>query len=94
MNPGGIRSDLTHVDGKVTYGQAFTVQPFGNNLVTLSLTGGQIIDLLEQQFNNPIAGQNRILQVSQGFSYIWSPNAPIPNKVSNIKLNSHLHFIS
>ena len=36
--------------GEVTYGEAFTVQPFGNSLVTKTMTGAQIHRLLEQQF--------------------------------------------
>lgn len=80
MNPGGIRADLPQ--GNITYSQAFGVQPFGNNLVTMTLTGQQIQALLEQQFNNPIQGRNRILQISQGFTYEYSGN-----KVSNLKLN-------
>lgn len=94
MNPGGIRADLTYAsspagegDGNVTYGEMFTVQPFGNNLVTMTMTGGQIKQLLEQQFNNPAPGQNRILQVSNGFTYTWSLSAPIGGKVSNMALN-------
>src|SRR5690606_26427022 len=87
MNPGGIRADLPFsapgkADGDVTYGEAFTTQPFGNSLVTLSLTGAQIHTLLEQQFTGgtvgypagaPAAGQpfNRILQVSEAFTYAW-----------------------
>lgn len=87
MNPGGIRADLPFsapgkVDGNVTYGEAFTVQPFGNSLVTMTLTGAQVHTLLEQQFTGctvgypadaPAAGQpfNRILQVSNGFTYTW-----------------------
>ena len=73
MNPGGIRADLPFAaagkaDGDVTYGEAFTVQPFGNSLVTLTLTGAQIYALLEQQWG---AAQPfpRILQVSNGFTY-------------------------
>ncbi|MEN9218137.1 MAG: bifunctional metallophosphatase/5'-nucleotidase [Gloeomargarita sp. DG_2_bins_126] len=85
MNPGGIRAELTA--GDVTYGQAFAVQPFGNNLVTMTLTGAQIKDLLEQQFDNPVVGQNRILQVSQGFAYRWSAAAPAGQRVQNITLN-------
>jgi 5'-nucleotidase len=88
MNPGGIRADLTYAgsaagegDGNVTYGEVFTVQPFGNSLVTLTLTGAQIDQLLEQQFDNPTAGQNRILQVSNGVSYTWSASAPTGSKV-------------
>ena len=89
MNPGGIRANLTYAQisggeqpGEVTYGESFTVQPFGNNLVTLSLTGEQIDTLLEQQFNNPVSGQNRILQVSNGFNYTWNPAALAGSKVN------------
>jgi 5'-nucleotidase len=94
MNPGGIRTDLAYPsspvgegDGNVTYGESFAVQPFGNNLVTISLTGAQIDALLEQQFNNPLPGQNRILQVSSGFTYTWSSSAPLGSKVSGIMLH-------
>ncbi|MEU5942090.1 bifunctional metallophosphatase/5'-nucleotidase [Micromonospora sp. NPDC047548] len=48
MNPGGVRTDLDA--GPVTYEEAFTVQPFANNLVTLDLTGTQLYCMLEQQF--------------------------------------------
>jgi 5'-nucleotidase len=48
MNPGGVRADLDA--GPVTYEEAFTVQPFANNLVTLDLTGAQLHCVLEQQF--------------------------------------------
>ncbi len=48
MNPGGVRADLDA--GDVTYEEAFTVQPFANNLTTLDLTGAQLQALLEQQF--------------------------------------------
>jgi 5'-nucleotidase len=89
MNPGGIRADLTYAsspvgegDGNVTYGEAFTVQPFGNSLVTMTLTGSQIDTLLEQQFDNPAPGASRILQVSDGFTYTWSASAPTGNKVN------------
>ncbi len=88
MNPGGIRAELTYAPaGNVTYGQAFAVQPFGNNLVTLTLTGAQIKELLEQQFDNPVAGQNRILQVSQGFSYRWSATALPGQRIQAMTLN-------
>jgi 5'-nucleotidase len=94
MNPGGIRADLLYPsssagegDGFVTYGEMFTVQPFGNSMITMTLTGAQIKAVLEQQFNNPSAGQMRILQVSNGFTYSWSLSAPIGSKVSSIMLN-------
>ncbi len=94
MNPGGIRADLTYLssaagegDGNVTYGESFTVQPFGNSLVTKTMTGDQIRQVLEQQFDNPAVGQMRILQVSEGFTYTWSVSAPTGSKVSNIMIN-------
>ncbi len=95
LNPGGIRADLTYTgsagDGTVTAGKAFAVQPFGNNLVTMTLTGAQIEVLLEQQFTGCPNGQpsNRILQVSEGFSYVWDPKGAPCDKVDPnvIRLN-------
>jgi 5'-nucleotidase len=97
MNPGGIRADLTFAgsaagegDGNVTYGEMFTVQPFGNSMVTMTLTGAQIETLLEQQFNGcGTQNANRILQVSNGFSYTWSQSGGICDKVdpSTIMIN-------
>ncbi|HVL65048.1 MAG TPA: bifunctional metallophosphatase/5'-nucleotidase [Actinomycetota bacterium] len=92
MNPGGIRADLIYAQtkgeapGEVTYEEAFTVQPFGNNLVTMSLTGAQIEALLEQQWTS---GSGRILQVSNGFSYVWDASRPPGDRVdpSSIWLN-------
>jgi 5'-nucleotidase len=94
MNPGGIRADLVYdqisggeAPGEVTYGEAFNVQPFGNSLVTMTLTGAQIDTMLEQQFDNPTVGASRILQVSDGFTYTWDFAAPTGSKVSNIAID-------
>ena len=52
MNPGGIRADLVeNAAGDVTYGAAFTVQPFNNFVVSMNLTGAQIKALLNEQWN-------------------------------------------
>lgn len=64
MNPGGVRADFEA--GVVTYADAFTIQPFGNLLVTLPMTGAQIEALLEQQCNTERQFQ---LGVSEGFTY-------------------------
>jgi 5'-nucleotidase len=71
----------------VNFGDAFTVQPFGNTLTTLTLTGAQLKAVLEQQFENPDATGNRILQVSSGFSYSWTAASPKGSKVSDMTLN-------
>lgn len=74
MNVGGIRANLEQPAGKgLTYAQVASVQPFGNTLVLMDLTGEQLLTLLNQQF-----GVNDInpLQVSQGFSYQWDAKRP------------------
>ncbi|HWO99559.1 MAG TPA: 5'-nucleotidase [Methylococcus sp.] len=84
-NPGGIRADLSSssMHGEVTYGDAFRVQPFGGNLVTLTLTGSQIETMLEQQFEGCAGNQatHRILQVSHGFEYAWNADGPACDKI-------------
>jgi len=76
MNPGGVRSDLKYAqsagegDGVVTFGEAFTFQPFGNTLVTFPMTGAQLVSVLEEQCQP--AGSSRPflhLGVSEGFTY-------------------------
>ena len=75
MNPGGIRADFVarragRPDFALTYAEVFDVQPFGNTLVTLKLTGAQIHALLEAQFGS--RAEPRILQVSKELSYAYS----------------------
>ncbi|WP_434591605.1 bifunctional metallophosphatase/5'-nucleotidase [Streptomyces sp. A5-4] len=75
MNPGGIRSDLvfkasgSEGDGVVTYGEAFTVQPFTNMMNVVDLTGAQLITALQQQVSGGNDASPKVLQVSRGFTY-------------------------
>jgi 5'-nucleotidase len=70
MNPGGIRAGLgMPADGLVHYEDLFSIQPFYNNLVTMTLSGAQIVELLEQQWQRQV--KPRLMQVSAGFSYSW-----------------------
>ncbi len=83
MNPGGIRADLSA--GPATYGELFTIQPFGNSLVRMDLTGQQIYDLLNQQWlNQPFP---RILKTS-GLTYTWDNNRPIGDRIVEVRRNS------
>jgi len=83
MNPGGIRAALAMrtPEGAVSYGDAFAMQPFGNSLVTMTLTGAQIATLLEQQWTGVNRDRPRILQPSAGFGYVWDANAPAGARV-------------
>ena len=74
-NPGGLRSDLG-ASLAVTFGQLFNVLPFNNSLVTMDLTGAQLLRLLEQQWERPQPAGGRILPVSNGFSYVWDASQP------------------
>ncbi len=79
-NPGGIRNDISRrPDGAVSYADVFASQPFRNQLVTLTLTGAQLKDMLEQQWLDP--ARPRILQVSKGFSYAWDNTKPFGQRV-------------
>ena len=93
MNSGGIRNDIvfassgSEADGELTFGEALGVHPFGDSLVTMSLTGAQIDALLEGQFGD---GDDRtILQVSDGFRYTWDAAMPVGSKVdpASIRIN-------
>ncbi len=96
MNPGGIRTDLVYdqisggeTTGQITYAEAFAVQPFGNNLTTLTLTGAQLKTVLEQQFDNPTPNTQRILQISKTLTYSYSKAAKTGSKVdaASIKID-------
>ena len=73
INPGGVRADLDA--GAVTWGQVFTVQPFRDRLVALTITGQQLYDLLDQQWGGEQPKSGRMLQIS-GFGYTWDPSVP------------------
>lgn len=79
-NPGGIRTGLPA--GPITWGDLFSVQPFGNQLVVITLTGQQLGQLLERQWR--VGAEPRFLQVS-GFSYDWAPSAPIGRHVTALR---------
>lgn len=71
-NSGGTRTAMIpEADGSVRFAQVFAMQPFSNHLVTMTLTGAQIKELLEQQWreNNSIG---EFLQVSRGFTYRYA----------------------
>ena len=80
MNPGGIRAALAlPADGLLRYEDLFSVQPFYNNLVTMTLSGEQILQLLEQQWVGQVSA--RLMQVSRGFGYTWDAARPLGQRV-------------
>ncbi|MFF1376387.1 bifunctional metallophosphatase/5'-nucleotidase [Streptomyces sp. NPDC058308] len=95
MNPGGIRSDIvfkasgSEGDGVVTYGEAFTVQPFSNTVNLVDLTGAQLVTGLKQQVSGSNEASPKILQVSEGLTYTLDMTKSGADRVvaGSIKLN-------
>lgn len=88
MNPGGVRADLqTNSNNQITFGDVFAVQPFGNSIVTLSLTGQQIRELLEQQWSGANANRPRILQPSKELSYAYKKDATAVPRATQIMIS-------
>ena len=89
MNPGGIRTDLLCNSAPpcaVSYGEAFAMQPFGNSLVVMSLSGAELKALLESQ--QPAGRDNpSFLSPSSGLSYRWLAKAPAGQRVQGLQLN-------
>ncbi|MGW7265742.1 bifunctional metallophosphatase/5'-nucleotidase [Streptomyces sp. NPDC054842] len=75
MNPGGIRAGLTYAssagegDGVVTYGEAYTVQPFANTVNLVDLKGSQLVTGLQQQVSGANEAAPKVLQISSGLTY-------------------------
>lgn len=98
MNPGGIRADLTVAStgpndpaGNVTYQEAALVQPFANTLVTLQLTGVQLRQVLEEQWQPAGASRPFLkLGLSNGFSYVYDPTAPAGSRIGAMTLDGEL----
>jgi len=83
-NPGGIRNDLQA--GDVTWGELYVVQPFGNDLVKMTMTGDQILRALNQQWRQ--AGDSvevKFLQAS-GIKYAWDPSRPLGDRIVSAAL--------
>ena len=71
MNPGGIRADLVVEPGKpTTMSDLLAIQPFGNEVVVLTLSGQQLWDILQRQLPKADAAP-RMLQPSSTLRYRW-----------------------
>lgn len=89
MNPGGVRSDLLCrgvPPCPVSYGEIFTMQPFGNSLVVMTLTGAQLKQMLEDQQRQGRSSAS-FLSPSSTLSYRWDSKAPYGQRVKDLKLS-------
>ncbi|SDT71812.1 5'-nucleotidase C-terminal domain-containing protein [Jiangella sp. DSM 45060] len=94
MNPGGLRADLKFLgtgekdpDGNVSYQEAALVQPFANTLVTTTLTGEQIAQVLEEQWQPAGASRPFLkLGVSRELTYTYDPAAAPGERITSMSL--------
>jgi 2',3'-cyclic-nucleotide 2'-phosphodiesterase (5'-nucleotidase family) len=70
----GVRGELPQ--GELTYRHAYNSEPFGNTVVTMAMTGKQLLDVLEVSVN----GHHAIFQVS-GIRMVYNPRQPIGSRL-------------
>ncbi|MCZ8172249.1 MAG: bifunctional metallophosphatase/5'-nucleotidase [Brevundimonas sp.] len=88
MNPFGIRAPwrlAPNENGQVTFGDIYRVQPFGNVLITQTLTGAELRELLEQNFDGN--GPNQVLSPSRGFTYSYDLSRPVGSRIVDVRLD-------
>lgn len=93
MNPGGLRADMVGNNAagypaELTYKQAATVQPFANTLVNMELTGAQVRQALEQQWQ-PAGASRPFLRLgtSKGFRYTYDAARPAGDRITGMWLD-------
>jgi len=82
MNAGGIRRGLE--PGRITYGQVIEVQPFGNTMVVMELTGTELKAAIEHGAANFPGFSGAALYPSRGTSYEVDTTKPAGSRITNL----------
>jgi 5'-nucleotidase len=85
MNGGGVRAPLEK--GPVTFEQAIQVQPFGNTLIVMDLTGAQVKQVLEYSLDATASGKGRCVQISHGLHFAFDPSKADGARLTGVDLN-------
>ncbi len=83
QNGGGIRNSIPA--GTITLAQVLSVQPFGNTVVTLSLTGAQLRAALENGVSRVEEGSGRFPQLS-GVTLVYDSARPAGARVVEVRV--------
>ena len=85
-NPFGIRAPLDpEPGGVVTFGQIYAVQPFENELVTMTLTGAQVRAAIEEGLDD--AGVQQVLAPSAGLAFTFDMARPSGSRLVALMLD-------
>lgn len=93
VNPGGLRAELYYdEDGEVTVADANAVLPFVNNVWFTTLTGAQLVTLLNQQWQRDGAGNvpsRDYLQLglSDNVSYVADPTRAEGDRIVSVHVD-------
>jgi 5'-nucleotidase / UDP-sugar diphosphatase len=85
QNGGGVRASIEA--GPVTTGQLIDVQPFGNTLFVLDLTGAELKSSLENGVSQWEAGAGRFLQVA-GLKYTFDLSQKPGARVTDVQVGT------
>ena len=77
VNSGGLRKSM--FIGPITKRDIWEMNPFGNTLVTFTISGEQVLQMLEWQ----ASGKGELMQVS-GFRYSFDPNRPAGSRIIQV----------
>ncbi|MGM7720162.1 bifunctional 2',3'-cyclic-nucleotide 2'-phosphodiesterase/3'-nucleotidase [Metabacillus sp. Hm71] len=89
QNGGGIRASIDK--GEISLGEVLTVLPFANTLVTLDLTGQEIIDALENGVSQVEDIAGRFPQVA-GLKFGYDPAKPAGSRVHSVQVQTENGF--
>jgi hypothetical protein len=90
QNAGGCREDI--LAGEFTFGDAFSILPFSNTLVTMRMTGDQIRRVLEDAYNfflDPeIGGGSGSYPIASGLRWEVNYTMPFGDRLSKLEMNA------
>jgi len=82
-NPFGIRAPIDPApDGSVNFGQIYLTQPFNNQLVTMTLTGAQVRQVIEDGLSND--GTLQAIAPSAGLTYTFDKSRPAGSRIVSL----------
>ncbi|WP_185806779.1 5'-nucleotidase C-terminal domain-containing protein [Bacillus salinus] len=89
QNGGGIRASIDA--GEISLGDVLTTMPFGNMLVTLELTGAEVIEALENGVSKVEEKQGRFPHVA-GMKFTFDPTLPAGERVLEVLVKTDEGF--
>lgn len=85
MNAGGVRADLKA--GEVTYKDIFAVQPFGNSVITGTVSGQELINALENQWQPGSERERLAMGLSNNVTVVYDQKAEQGKRVQAVTIN-------